>query len=226
MKPAARVLIAVLALAAPAAAHAEETFGDRWASLARLPAAQARAGASLHRFGLGALEPEGPGAAEAYHALASLADRRFSAGTLELRFTLAAGSVYAGVEGSWGAARLDGGSGVGDDPEGPALAGMSYLYGAGVAGVILGTGATLVRAEALAGRRVVDLSFAAGDGAGTLHARDARWFVHERVSLERVLTPWVTAGLAFTGDLVELADWSVGLYVEGHLRAFDGRRTR
>jgi hypothetical protein len=50
--------------------------------------------------------------------------------------------------------------------------------------------------------------------------------VEPRLSVERWISPFVTVGVAVGVDALRARDVSAGVYLQGHLRAFDRTRRR
>jgi len=87
-----------------------------------------------------------------------------------------------------------------------------------------------------AGRAVVSLELAVGvrdivhafrvryDGVtGEQDLDDAVLVVEPRVRVEGWLSPYVTGGVVAGANAIELGDWSAGVFIGLHTRAFDGR---
>jgi hypothetical protein len=101
-----------------------------------------------------------------------------------------------------------------------------YVATGAIAGVRAHLGPVTLAAEGFAGVRVIDATVASQYGTceTSATARDVGASLEVRARAELWATPWLTVG-AFTGQDLRLRETrSVGLYLGGHVRAFDGSR--
>lgn len=208
-------------------------FGQGW-NIAWLPRMQLGLGLSTRTFPIDDMRFEGTAAHDtgdiAYAVVGGeMESDRAGAVTLDLRVTGAVGHHgYVGVEGNVGAGFTDHQRILG--PEGNELEPGPGLYASGgvVGGLALPFGDNRVRAEAMVGRRLLMLSMTSyhGDCVDTQTVHDGAWLVEPRVAVERFVGPWTTVGVSFGSNLLERGDVSAGVYVQGHLRAYDAQRSR
>src|SRR5690606_14998571 len=191
------------------------------------------AGASFHRLPVSAMSfsgaanhPESPGMT--YQLVGVPGDERASGGSIDLQVTTPLGRhLYAGIEGSVGAlttARLD--ARATSAPLVVEPGSLFYLSGSAVAGAALSAGDFRLRGEIGAGVRAVGLTVETRheDCVAASTSYDSAFLVRPRLAAERWMTPWVSAGASVGTNLLERGETSVGFFVAGHLRAFDGGR--
>lgn len=183
-----------------------------------VPRVQLYLGASLHVFDLddGVFAPDGAAFSIAEGAVGDGASA--TALTYDLRVTGLLGRyLYVGAEGNAGEIELD----DGDQYAGEGV----YIAAGGVAGLGIPLGGLSLRAETFAGHRWLSAPVHA-DRLDREDGRHAMWVVEPRASVELWLGPWTTIGAAVGSNLLRENDVSAGLFVQGHLRAYDGNYNR
>jgi hypothetical protein len=208
-------------------------FGQGW-NIAWLPRLQIGFGFSTHLFPTDDMRFEGTAAHDtgdiAYAVVGGdMESDRAGAVTVDLRITGSVGHRgYVGVEGNVGGGFVEQQRILG--PEGNELEPGIGLYASGgvVGGVALPFGDNRVRAEALVGRRLLVLTMTSyhGDCVDTQTVHDGAWLVEPRVAIERFVTPWTTVGVSLGSNLLDQGDVSAGIYLQGHVRAYDAQRSR
>jgi hypothetical protein len=181
-----------------------------------VPRVQLYLGVSMHVFDLeqGALAPAG---AALRIAEGASTDASVSALTYDLRVTGLIGRyLYLGAEGNAGAIEIDDAVTPGEGV---------YIAGGGVLGFGLPLGLLSVRAETFAGHRWLSAP-TYGDRLDRDDGNHGMWVLEPRASVELWLGPWTTIGGAVGSNLLNDRDVSAALFIQGHLRAFDGRYSR
>lgn len=205
-------------------------FGD-WDAGGR-PAIRFSAGTSFHRLPVSALSFSG----SAEHADAPMMSYRVigeqgelaSGGSLDLQVTAGLGRhLYAGIEGSFGAlatSRLASpisSAGLAVEP-----GSLIYLSGSALAGAAVSAGDFRVRGELGVGIRAVGLTVETrhDDCVASSTSYSSAALVRPRLAAERWLSPWISAGASVATNLLQRGETSVGVFIGGHLRAFDAAR--
>jgi hypothetical protein len=197
------------------------------------PSIRVSAGTSFHRLPVSALSFRGSAnhpesTAMSYHLIGAPGDERASGGSFDLQLTTLLGRhLYAGLEGSVGAlttTRLD--SPTSSAPLIVEPGSLFYLSGSALAGAAVSAGGFRLRGEVGVGVRAVGLTVETrhDDCVASSTSYDSAFLVRPRVAAERWMTPWVSAGASVGTNLLERGETSVGLFLAGHLRAFDGGR--
>jgi hypothetical protein len=189
-----------------------------------VPRVQLYLGASLHRFDLDRnafagsdqrylVAGGGSGTGGSFAGTTSV-----TALTYDLRVTgLINRFLYLGAEGNAGEIDLDDEDIAGDGV---------YIAGGAVVGLGIPLGGVSLRAETFAGHRWLSAP-TYGDRFDRDDGRHGMWMVEPRASVELWLGPWTTIGAAVGTNLLnENRDVSAALFVQGHLRAYDGRFVR
>jgi hypothetical protein len=103
---------------------------------------------------------------------------------------------------------------------------MMYLATGLVAGVRLPMGDLALHAEAMGGVRVVTLTVASyhGDCETQTVVSDIEPLLETRVGASAWLSPWISLGAMVGSNALQRGDVSAGIFLDGHLRAFDGGR--
>jgi hypothetical protein len=203
----------------------------RW-NVAWVPRLSMLFGTSFHRFSLDGMSwsgtaPHGEGIAYAMVG-GDVSSDLASAMTVDMNLTGRLGRyLYLGAEGKLGRAMVDAGQRV-DGALTMQASGSLYSELGGVAGISVPLGGWTVNAEAFAGGRIVGLAVHSYtlDCEDDSYTYDSSWLVEPRVSVERWLTPWVSAGAQLGANALGERDSSFGLFLRGHVRAFDGTRSR
>jgi len=202
-------------------------------NVAHFPRLRLHFGTSGHRFPVrnmtfSGTAPHGDGIA--YSMVGSdITNSLAGAATFDLGMSInVSRHLYAGVEGKIGHAWLHGQTS--DTAASLMMNASGTLYGevGGVAGVSVPIGNFDLRAETFVGARLVGLSVDSVHDtcADTSYAYDASWLVEPRVAVESWITPWATLGVQAGANALQRDDISLGVYLQGHLRAFDARRSR
>ena len=205
-------------------------FGSWDAS--RRPAIRVSAGTSFHQLPVSSMSFSGVARHEdapmSYRVAGDPGGDRASGGTVDLQLTAAIGrNLYAGIEGSAGAlttGRLA--SPISAESLAVEPQSLVYLSGAAVAGAAVSTGAFRFRGEVGVGVRAVGLTVETrhADCVASSTSYVSALLVRPRLAAERWITPWVSAGASVATNVFERGETSVGLFIGGHLRAFDAAR--
>ena len=209
-----------------------EQFGD-W-SVARLPRVRIELGSSMHTFSLAGMSFSGQaenGQRINYRMPGESVGRagEAKAWTSDLRVTTAIGRYgYAGGQVTLGAVKVE-------DPQ-PMNSGLLtmepdnglYMTLGAVGGLAYYLGRWTLRSEAQVGRRIVtlDVTTRDADGVDQSSVHDQQWQLRPQVAVESWLSPWITAGAALSTDMLHEGDMTMGVYIGGHLRAYDSSRRR
>jgi hypothetical protein len=193
-------------------------FGSWW-DVTHVPRVQLGLGMSVRMFDSALVRSSGDAAPRArLRLLEGLpADPGITALTLDIRITGRVGPLfYLGAEGSIGGAELD-------EPD---LADGVYLGGGGVAGIAVPLGGVTLRGEAVYGARVVAVSTPTGYGFHDQDGRDVQRFFESRLAVQTWVGPWTSIGASLGSNLLAERDVSAGVFLQGHLRAFDAAFAR
>jgi hypothetical protein len=196
----------------------------------RRPAVRVIAGASMLRIPVGSMAFAGDaGHSDVPMSYAVTGERAAAAtgGAFDLQVAASVGPhLYVGLEGSVGG--LDSGpmsASASTADLGVTTESLVYLAGAAIAGAAVSLGANQIRGELGVGIRAVGLT------VETRHADcvlgdtryDTALLLRPRLAAQRWITPWVSVGASVGSNLARRGETSVGLFVGGHLRAFDAR---
>jgi hypothetical protein len=149
--------------------------------------------------------------------------------TTDMRVTTAIGRHgYAGAQVSIGAALLTNPAAISSGALTLEPDNGLYVTLAGVAGLSYYLGTWILRSEAQVGPRFVILGVTSrhGDCVDQSAVSDQQWQLRPQASLETWLSPWITAGAALSTDMLHEGDMAMGVFIGGHLRAYDASRTR
>ncbi len=202
-------------------------------NVAHFPRLRLHFGTSGHRFPVrnmtfAGTAPHGDGIA--YSMVGSeLTNGLAGAATFDLGMSMSLSRhLYAGFEGKIGHAWLHGQTTDASADLMMNTSGTLYSEIGGVAGITVPVGDFDLRAETFVGARLVGVSVASVHGAcaDTSYAYDASWLVEPRVSVESWITPWATLGVQAGANALQRDDISLGVYLQGHMRAFDAHRSR
>lgn len=207
-------------------------FGE-W-KVDRIPRMRIELGSSMHSFSLAGMSFSGVAEHDTAMSYRMAGETMGNSGaarawTTDMRVTTALGRHgYAGGQVSIGAVFLT-------NPQ-PTSAGAltlepdngMYVTVAGVAGLSYYLGKWTLRSEAQVGSRFVmlDVTSRHGDCVDQSVVQDQAWQLRPQASLETWLSPWVTAGAALSTDMLHDSDMAMGVFIGGHLRAYDASRTR
>ena len=214
----------------PVVGHAVCTRFGRW-DAGRRPAIRFAGGASLIRIPVGDLALSGAAAhadapSMSYAVVGS--DRSATGGAFDLGVTAALGRhLYVGIDGSIGALESGPMSVSSATAElGVETRSLVYLAGAAVAGAQVDLGALQLRGEVGVGVRAVGATVETNHADCVLSDThyDAAPLIRPRLSAQRWVTPWVSVGASAGTNLARRGETSFGLFVGGHLRAFDAGR--
>ena len=203
-------------------------FGSWDAS--RRPPLRVTVGTSMRQVALGSTAFSGAAPHDmpaSYRVVTDPADDLARGATLDVEVAVALGRhLYAGLAGSGGvlAAPPTSKTTVGelDVSSGP----LTYLSGSAVLGAALELGDYRLLGELGAGVQAIGI--AVDTSQGECEASDTRFdadlLLEPRLVAARWLTPWISAGAGVSTNLLGRRAMSLGLFVGGHLRAFDAGR--
>lgn len=207
-------------------------FGE-W-KVDRIPRMRIELGSSMHSFSLAGMAFSGVAEHDTLMSYRMAGEYMGGSGaarawTTDVRVTTAIGRHgYAGGQVSVGAVFLTNPQPVGSgtltlEPDN----GM-YVTVAGVAGLSYYLGKWTLRSEAQVGPRfvILDVTSRHGDCVDQSAVHDQQWQLRPQASLETWLSPWITAGAALSTDMLHEGDVAMGVFIGGHLRAYDASRTR
>lgn len=202
-------------------------------NVAHFPRLRLHFGTSGHRFPVRNMTFDGTaphGDGIAYSMVGSdITNGLAGAATFDLGLSInVSRHLYAGLEGKIGHAWLHGQTTDASADLMMNASGTLYSELGGVAGLVVPIGDFDLRAETFVGARLVGVSVDSVHGAcaDTSYAYDASWLVEPRVAVESWITPWATLGVQAGANALQRDDISLGVYLQGHLRAFDAFRSR
>jgi hypothetical protein len=197
-----------------------------------LPPIELGLGASVRRFSLDGMHFEGVAQHDRAVAFnlrgADLGAGDVTAVTSDLRMLTGLGRhLYLGLEGELGGVAVDGDTmqrATQTLTPGNAL----FLGGGGFVGVRTGGRGLRLRAELYGGVRALIEEVESHDGICTspTSMRAVAPAIEPRLALETWLTPYATLGANFGANALAERDYSVGLLLSMHARAFDGADIR
>jgi hypothetical protein len=203
-------------------------------NVGRIPRLRIEMGWSMHSFSLAGMSFSGVAEHDTTIRYRMAGEHMGSSGaarawTTDVRVTTAIGRHgYAGGQVSLGAAFLTNPAPVSSGAL--TLEPDSGLYAtvAGVAGLSYYLGKWTLRSEAQVGPRfvILDVTSRHGDCVDQSAVKDQQWQLRPQASLETWLSPWITAGAALSTDMLHEGDMAMGVFVGGHLRAYDASRSR
>jgi hypothetical protein len=156
---------------------------------------------------------------------------RAAAVTFDLGATVSIGRhAYAGISTSFGHVMLrsPGQMTTGDGLSVSTANGTLYMSGGAVAGMAVPTTWGSVKTEMLVGRRLLlaDVQTNHLDCESESFAHAGQWIAAPKIIVDRWLNPWMSTGVSVGTNLLNKREMSFGVLLRGHLRAFDGSRSR
>jgi hypothetical protein len=197
----------------------------------RIPPTLITMGSTLHFFPMRGLRFSGVAqhdTAMRYALRGEQTGDQAAALTWDMRTTMGLGRwLYAGAESQVGKLYLDGTPLAMQDDLVIDPAGSLYASAGVVAGIRVPLGGDLeLRAEAVGGVRVVSLTVHSQhlDCQATSAVADIEPLLETRIAAATWLSPWLSIGAAVGGNALQRGDVTAGVFLDGHLRAFDGGR--
>jgi hypothetical protein len=210
----------------------ENRYGT-WRVPSLLPRFRVAFGASVHRFSLSGMSFSGTAAHETGIAYRMVGDEisssAASAMTMDLAITGRIGRyAYVGLGSSVGHAMVDSERIEREGSLSMSASGNLYVEAGVVSGISVPMGSFAIGAEAFAGPRIVGMSIDSQhlDCESSSFAFDSEWLIETRVTAQTWLTPWLTVGGRVGSNVLQRGDMSVGVFLQGHTRAFDATRSR
>ncbi len=211
--------------------HCPGTAFARW-NVDRWPRLHLAMGTSIHTFQTGKATLEGTaqhGNDVKFLAVPMEEDTSVVGMTLDMRVTGGINKYfYVGGEANMGGAGIDNPriqsdvSGHRLEPIGPAL----YLGIGAVGGVQLPLGKFVIKGETYVGGRFLQLTMQSRleDCVTSTYAWINQGVIEQRLAFQHWISPWVSANAWIGSNILADNDMSGGVYIQGHIRAFDAAR--